>query len=146
VLPVPRNEAVFCYPNDHRGCMFCYHDHAIGITRLNVYAGLAAVFFLREVFEMNLAIPMDDFDWPLMLQDKTFKPDGQLLDNLNKVDGGDTAVVNGKAYPYLAVEPSRFRILDASNSRFWRLRLMPLGLNKDGTVEVPPLKLAWLTG
>jgi spore coat protein A len=95
---------------------------------------------------MNLAIPMDEFDWPLMLQDKTFKPDGQLLDNLNKVDGGDTAVVNGKTYPYLAVEPSRFRILDASNSRFWRLRLMPLGLNKDGTVEVPPLKLAWLTG
>jgi spore coat protein A len=91
--------------------------------RLNVYAGLAAVFFLREVFEMNLPIPMDEFDWPLMLQDKTFKPDGQLLDNLNKVDGDDTAVVNGKAYPYLAVGPNRFRILDASNSRFWRLRL-----------------------
>ena len=146
MLPVPRNEAVFCYPNDHRGYMFWYHDRAIGITGLNVYAGSGRRHLSSEVFEMNLPIPMDEFDWPLMLQDKTFKPDGQLLDNLNKVDGGDTAVVNGKAYPYLAVEPSLFRILDASSSRFWRLRLMPLGLNKDGTVEVPPLKLAWFTG
>jgi spore coat protein A len=125
VLPCEPNDAVFCYPNDHRGCLFWYHDHAVGITRLNVYAGLAGVFLLREAFELNLAIPMGDFEWPLILQDKHFKPDGQLLYALKQVDGGDTAVVNGKAYPYLAVEPRRyrFRILDASNTRFWRLRL-----------------------
>jgi spore coat protein A len=119
-----RNEAIYGYPNDHEACMFWYHDHAMTITRLNVYAGLAAVYLLRDDVEEQLGLPRGEFEVPLVLQDKTFNPDGSLRYNLDEVDGGDTPVVNGKAYPFLAVEPRRYRlrILDASNSRFWRLR------------------------
>src|SRR4051812_19704259 len=118
------NEAIYGYPNDHEACMFWYHDHAMTATRLNVYAGLAALYFLRDSVEKQLSLPQGDFEVPLILQDKTFNPDGSLLYNLENKDGGDTPVVNGKAYPFLAVEPRRYRlrILDASNSRLWRLR------------------------
>jgi spore coat protein A len=121
---VQPNEAIYGYPNDHEACMFWYHDHAMTITRLNVYAGLAALYFVRDSVEERLGLPRGDFEVPLILQDKTFNLDGSLLYNLDKRDGGETPVVNGKAYPFLTVEPRRYRlrILDASNSRFWRLR------------------------
>ncbi|MEU7901694.1 multicopper oxidase domain-containing protein [Actinoplanes sp. NPDC049118] len=62
--------------------------------------------------------------YPLILQDRTFHPDGSLAYTMTQREGEDTPVVNGKAYPFLAVEPRRYRlrILNASNERFWRLR------------------------
>jgi len=54
-----------------------YHDHAYGITRLNVYAGEAAGYVLRDAVEMSLIssgiIPSAEI--PLVIQDKTFVPD-----------------------------------------------------------------------
>ncbi|GAA1265030.1 outer spore coat copper-dependent laccase CotA [Pseudonocardia aurantiaca] len=120
---VQSNEAIYGYGNDHEAFGSWYHDHAMAVTRLNVYAGLAAVYLLRDNVEKGLNLPQDEFEVPLILQDKTFSRDGTLLYTLQEQDGGETAVVNGKAYPFLAVEPRRYRlrILDASNSRFWRL-------------------------
>lgn len=118
------NEAVYGYGNDHEAFGSWYHDHAMAVTRLNVYAGLAGVYLLGDDVEKGLNLPQGDFEVPLVLQDKTFSRDGRLLYTLQEQDGGETGVVNGKAYPFLAVEPRRYRlrILDASNSRFWRLR------------------------
>jgi FtsP/CotA-like multicopper oxidase with cupredoxin domain/fibronectin type 3 domain-containing protein len=54
-----------------------YHDHAYGITRLNVYAGIAAGYLIQDPLEQALAnlgvIPADQL--PLIIQDKTFVPD-----------------------------------------------------------------------
>lgn len=61
---------------------------------------------------------------PSFLQDRTFHKDGSLAYTMTDREGEDTPVVNGKAYPYLDIEPRRYRlrILNASNERFWRLR------------------------
>ncbi len=58
-----------------------YHDHAYGITRLNVYAGEAAGYIVQDSAEKGLAdsavIPADQV--PLIIQDKTFVPDDAQL-------------------------------------------------------------------
>lgn len=58
-----------------------YHDHAYGITRLNVYAGEASPYIIQDPVEQNLVnsgvIPADQI--PLIIQDKTFVPDDAQL-------------------------------------------------------------------
>jgi spore coat protein A len=135
---VEPNEAIYAYNNIHRACMLWYHDHAMGITRLNVYAGLAGAYLVREPSEERFGLPRGEFEVSLVLQDRNFNPDGSLFYSLAALDGADTPVVNGKAYPYLDVEPRRYRlrILNGSNSRFWRLRF-------DTSKETLPF---WLIG
>jgi spore coat protein A len=127
------SEFIFAYPSDQRATMLWYHDHAMALTRLNIYAGLAGVYLIRDPHEHALALPRGDYEIPLIVQDRIFNSDGSL----HYPSKGDTAyhpqwvpeffghvpVVNGKAYPYLDVQPRRYRlrILNASNSRFYRL-------------------------
>lgn len=135
--------AVYQYPNDQQATTLWYHDHALGITRLNVYAGLSGMYLLRDDNEDSLNLPKGDYEIPLVIQDRFLNPDGSLLYPV-QVPGdpdprvppvwipeffGDTVLVNGKVWPYLAVEPRkyRFRILNASNARFYRLTLQPSG-------------------
>ena len=122
------------YPNEQPAATLWYHDHCIGITRLNIYAGLAGFYIIRDAQEDALELPAGPFDIPLMLQDRLFNRDGSLL-YPKAVNGthpvwiqelfGDTICVNGKATPYFEVQPRRyrFRILNASNARFYLLRL-----------------------
>jgi len=132
---------VYTYENNQRPAMLWYHDHAIGITRLNVYAGLAGLYFIRNDEERDLNLPSGVYEIPLVIQDKTFNEDGSLFypSTVNVPDpppdfpdvsitpgfAGDTIIVNGKAWPYLEVEQRkyRFRILNASNERFYRMSL-----------------------
>ncbi|MFG2881613.1 multicopper oxidase family protein [Streptomyces sp. NPDC048297] len=133
------NEAIYGYTNhEQTSCMLWYHDHAIGITSLNVYAGLAGAYLIRDPADKRLGLPEGEFEVPLILADRTFHSDGSLAYTLAQVDGADTPVVNGKAYPFLAVQPRRYRlrILNASNSRIWRLRF------NAGTKTLP----FWLIG
>lgn len=63
------------YPNDQSARMVWYHDHAIGITRLNAYAGLASAYIITDAFEaflVNNALLPTLIGIPLILQDKTF--------------------------------------------------------------------------
>lgn len=129
----------FTYPNHQRGSLLWYHDHAMGITRLNVYAGLAGMYILRDKQEESLNLPAGDYEIPLMITDRSFHDDGSLFypaqpndaaENLPNPSiipafNGDTILVNGKAWPYLEVEPRkyRFRILNASNTRSYQLQL-----------------------
>src|SRR5260370_17198838 len=49
---------VYHYPNDQQATTLWYHDHALGITRLNVYAGLAGGFYLiRDDTDDSLNLP-----------------------------------------------------------------------------------------
>jgi FtsP/CotA-like multicopper oxidase with cupredoxin domain len=73
----------FWYPNQQSARLMWYHDHALGITRLNAYAGLAAPYLIRDSFEDTLIqkqlIPDAGFEIPLVIQDKAFDSSGQLF-------------------------------------------------------------------
>jgi spore coat protein A len=122
------------YPNDQSASMLWYHDHALGITRLNVYAGLAGLYMIRSVEEDALNLPSGRYEIPLLLQDRSFNPDGSLLyptahathDFWVPEFFGDTILVNGKVWPYVDVEPRKYRLrlVNGSNARFYRMRLV----------------------
>jgi spore coat protein A, manganese oxidase len=141
---------VYYYPNCQRPTTLWYHDHAIGITRLNVYAGLAGFYLIRDQQEKDLNLPSGKYEIPVVIQDRSFYPNGELfyptqpghepppadqppppidstLPNPSVVPEffGNTILVNGKVWPFLDVEPRkyRFRILNGSNARFYRMRL-----------------------
>ncbi|MDF0744873.1 outer spore coat copper-dependent laccase CotA, partial [Bacillus velezensis] len=123
---------VYHYPNKQRGALLWYHDHAMAITRLNVYAGLAGMYIIRERKEKQLKLPSGEYDVPLMILDRTLNDDGSLSYPSGPANPsetlpdpsivpffcGNTILVNGKAWPYMEVEPRtyRFRILNASNT------------------------------
>jgi spore coat protein A len=135
---------VYHYPNDQEASNLWYHDHSLGIVRLNVFAGLAGFYFIRDEFEDDLNLPRGRYEVPLLIQDRIFGADGSLqyptvTDGTHEVwipeFFGDVACVNGRAFPYLEVEPRkyRFRLLNGSNSRFYHLTLVD-GAGKPGPV------------
>jgi spore coat protein A len=124
------------YPNDQEARMLWYHDHAMGSTRLNIHAGLAGMYLIRDEQEDALNLPRGKFEIPLLIQDRSFREDGSLfypaVQNGTKPVWmqeffGDSVCVNGKATPYLEVEPRkyRFRMVNGSNARFYHLTLLP---------------------
>lgn len=170
--------AVFQYPNDQEATTLWYHDHSLGMTRQNVYAGPAGFFLLRGgpgdmVLDAATGLPatlpgpapslgdppgLTYYEIPIVIQDRSFNADGELFypDNRAFFEGlappqlqipfipenavypggltlqsdvspiwnpeffGNTMVVNGTTWPYLNVEPRRYRLrlLNGSNSRF----------------------------
>ncbi|WP_025690823.1 multicopper oxidase domain-containing protein [Paenibacillus zanthoxyli] len=70
---------VYTYTNNQRSTALWYHDHAMGITRLNVHAGLAGFYFIRDKEENALPLPKGPYEIPLMIADRSFKPDGSLF-------------------------------------------------------------------
>ena len=145
------NAAVYQYPNNQQATTLWFHDHALGITRINVFSGLAAFYFIRDQYDTGrsdnpLRLPAGPQEIELMIQDRQFDTNGQLLfpdspANPSLVDGppgnpglhpywipeffGDVICVNGRSWPHLNVEPRRyrFRIVNASNARFFRMGL-----------------------
>jgi len=71
-----KGEARYYYPNDQSARMLWYHDHAMGTTRLNAYAGIASAYLIRDDVEDFLVaaqlIPAAAQEIPLIIQDKTF--------------------------------------------------------------------------
>jgi|GEM_PF-686765 len=124
---LPGQAQTFRYPNGQLATTLWYHDHALGITRLNVMMGLAGFYLIRDAAETALHLPSGEFEIPLAIQDRTFKADGRIVypDLWREMYFGDKAVVNGKVWPYLNVKQGkyRFRLLDGSNSRVYKLRL-----------------------
>lgn len=115
------------YPNMQDARMMWYHDHALGQTRLNAYAGLAGLFIIRDDDEDRMNLPSGPYEIPLIMQDKQFDVNGQLfyLNPWGPEFFGDTMVVNRTIWPKLEVEPRkyRFRMLNASQARFLNLYL-----------------------
>ena len=128
----PGQDKMYHYFNAQQAGTTWYHDHALGITRLNVYAGLAGFYLMRDA-AAEASLPGGAFEIPIAIQDKTFglAGDGSLaLHYPNPWEPeffGDTAVVNGKAWPYLEVARGlyRFRLLNGSSSRIYNLFLEP---------------------
>ena len=128
------------YGNDQAATTLWFHDHALGITRLNVYSGQAGFYLLRGG-EHDLppgVLPGAGsggeavHEIPLAIQDRSFRRDGELFypDTRAYFDGfagpyvpdsdiapiwnpeffGDTMVVNGRTWPDLRVERRRYRL------------------------------------
>ncbi|XP_042502427.1 multicopper oxidase LPR1-like [Macadamia integrifolia] len=115
-----------------------YHDHAMGLTRVNLLAGLIGAYIIRHPqIETPLGLPYgNEFDRPLVIFDRSFRTDGSLYMNSTGNNPsihpqwqpeyfGDVIIVNGKAWPRLTVRRRkyRFRIINASNARFLQLFL-----------------------
>ncbi|MDP4145527.1 MAG: multicopper oxidase [Bacillota bacterium] len=130
---------MYTYPNKQEPTTLWYHDHALGITRLNVYAGLAGFYLLRDsenCSEKKFSLPMDKYEIPIVIQDRSFNTDGSLWFNKEGINPeihpywvpeffGDTIMVNGKVWPNLDVERRqyRFRLLNGSSARFYNLKM-----------------------
>ncbi len=130
---VPGKAATYYYPNRQDATLLWYHDHTLGINRLNVLAGLFGLFIVRDPTEEALNLPRGKYEVPLVLCDRMFDLDGQLYYPVaqNSTNPwvpeflGNAILANGKLLPYLDVEPRkyRFRVLNAANARFFRLAL-----------------------
>jgi spore coat protein A, manganese oxidase len=119
------------YPNQQEAAMLWYHDHTLGINRLNIFAGLLGVYFVRDDIEDALKLPRGKYEIPLVMCDRIFGLDGKLI---YPVSGdprapwvpevlGDAILVNGKLFPYVEVEPRKYRlrILNGANGRSFHL-------------------------
>ncbi|SNQ59271.1 multicopper oxidase family protein [Candidatus Methanoperedens nitratireducens] len=152
--------ATFQYENDQRASTLWYHDHTLGMTRLNVYAGPAGFYLIRygpddlpgRLPGQAPGVGADPFgrfyEIPIAIQDRSFNDDGSLFypdtraffDEFvgpyipesdvspiwNPEFFGNTMVVNGRTWPFLEVEPRRyrFRFLNGCNSRFLILKMV----------------------
>jgi FtsP/CotA-like multicopper oxidase with cupredoxin domain len=129
------NAAVYHYPNEQLPTTLWYHDHALGITRLNVMSGLAGFYLLRDVADpIAPLLPSGKYEVPLVFQDRIFNADGSFFfptDGVNPDDHpywapeffGDTIMVNGLIWPNMNVDKGQymFRLLDGSNARFYTM-------------------------
>ena len=123
------------YPNHQPAATLWYHDHAMGITRLNAMMGLAGVYILHDPEEDRLKLPRGPYDIPLVLQDRILDAAGNVVYPVSPFRDepwvpeffGTNVLVNGRVTPYLEVMPRRyrFRFLNASNSRIFQLSLTP---------------------
>jgi spore coat protein A len=142
--------ATFQYANDQRASTLWYHDHTLGMTRLNVYAGPAGFYLVRGGPDdlPQGVLPGTKYEIPIAIQDRSFNADGSLFYPSSRAffDGfpgpyipdsdiapifnpeffGNTIVVNGRTWPKLEVEPRRyrFRFLNGCNSRFLILKMV----------------------
>ncbi len=137
--------AEFVYPNSQRPSTAWYHDHTLGMTRVNVYAGPAGFYIIRSenpndnptgilpgpAPQLGDAPDTTYYEIPLAIQDRSFDLGGALFypDNRAFFDGfigpfipqsdvspiwnpeffGNHMVVNGNTWPFLNVEPRRYR-------------------------------------
>ena len=142
------------YVNRQEATTLWFHDHSLGTTRLNVYSGLAAFYLLRDGRDTGrssnaIGLPSGQFEQELMIADRQFDTQGQLLfpdgtptDNPTGINGpppnpdvhpfwnpeffGDVVTVNGRSWPFFEVQPRRyrFRFVNASNARFYQMQLV----------------------
>ncbi|MDQ0377794.1 multicopper oxidase family protein [Amycolatopsis thermophila] len=134
------------YPNGQQSATLWYHDHAMAVTRFNVFAGLAGMYLIRDAEEDALGLPAGDREIPLVLTDRNLDTDpvtgaltGQLLFKIPFITPAGPAgpavpipftgpfnLVNGVIWPHIEVDARwyRFRVLNASSSRFYRLTLV----------------------
>ena len=135
--PTTPDATVYNYPNSQPPTTLWYHDHALGMTRINVMSGLAGFYLLRDPSDaVAPLLPTGKYEIPLAIQDRSFNTDGSLWFPTEGINPdvhpywfpeffGNTIMVNGVTWPNLDVDQGqyRFRILDGSNARFYTLSL-----------------------
>jgi spore coat protein A len=126
----PGQHKLCFYPNHQDATALWCHDHAMGVNRLNIFAGLMGWYLIRDEEEDRLELPSGRYELPLLIYDRSFDPQGQLYYPNPPDEGawaqeflGDAMVVNGKVQPYHEVEARKYRlrIVNSANSRFFSL-------------------------
>lgn len=115
----------------NRAGMYWYHPHPHRHTGEQVYRGLAGLLIVTDPEEQALGLPDGEQDVPLVIQDRHFSADNQLTYGVfgtgphHGFQGflGNRVLVNGQVHPTLDVarRPYRLRLLNASNSRIYKL-------------------------
>jgi FtsP/CotA-like multicopper oxidase with cupredoxin domain len=113
----------------NRAGTYWYHPHPHGKTGPQVYRGLAGLFVVSDKEEQALGLPDAEYDIPLVLQDRTFDRNNQLVyttgHRMEQMTGfiGDWIMVNGMPDFTLPVSTGayRLRLLNGSNSRIYKL-------------------------
>ncbi|KAH7038392.1 phenol oxidase A [Microdochium trichocladiopsis] len=117
----------YYFPNYQSARFLWYHDHAMHKTAENAYLGQAGAYILHDDKEDALGLPSGygKYDIPLVLTSRVYNADGTVKTTVGEDDSlwGDVIHVNGQPWPFLNVEPRkyRFRLLDAAVSRAWNL-------------------------
>jgi len=123
-----------------------YHPHLHGKTAQHVYKGLAGMFIIEDEDSKKLPSEYGVNDIPLIIQDKLFTSDGQLLEDNKSSFGtiGNKILVNGTYNPFFEVKASRvrFRLLNGSNARAYNFgftdnRKFQLVANDAGLLQEP---------
>ncbi|MGU3432523.1 multicopper oxidase family protein [Actinomycetes bacterium M1A6_2h] len=157
-LTFPGSDIAHTFPLHQEAMNLWYHDHAMGITRTNVYAGLAGMFLVRDRYDTGQAdnpigLPAGEFEIPLVIQEKILKPDGEMSIRSTPIvpegswEGGavgDLGLVNGVVWPQLDVARGlyRFRLINAASYSVWdlhfenRMRFWIIG-NDGGLLDAP---------
>jgi FtsP/CotA-like multicopper oxidase with cupredoxin domain len=157
---LPGQSRTFQYANDQEATTLWYHDHALGITRLNVYAGLAGFYLLRDASGTGIdtglpsgPLPSGSYEIPVVIQDRLLDAAGNPVYPPTMLPPGagpevpplwipeffgDVAVVNGKAWPHLRVDRGlyRIRLLNGSNARVYHLTLHQRGTPPAGWYQI----------
>ena len=130
---VPGQTQTCFYPSVQDAALLFYHDHSMGINRLNIYAGMQGLFIVRDAREDDLHLPSGQYELPLMIADRLLTRDGQLLYPVSPDPArpwvpevfGNAILTNGMLLPYHNVEPHRYRLrlMNGSNARFYRFEL-----------------------
>jgi spore coat protein A len=156
----------YTYPLDQRAATLWYHDHRMDFTGPSVWRGLAGFHVHRDAVENALGLPSGERELALMITDRSFDAEGQLLYpsrsrdllSLPGVQGdyhagvlGDVVLVNGAPWPVARVSATKYRlrILNASNARRYRLSLEGLSgpdaaftqIGSDGGLLAGPVPL-----
>jgi spore coat protein A len=156
------------YVNRQEATTLWFHDHSLGTTRLNVYSGMAAFYLIRDNRDTGgtsnpIGLPAGQFEQELMIADRQFDTQGQLLfpdgtptDNPTGINGpppnpdvhpfwnpeffGDVITVNGRSWPFFEVQPRRYRLrfVNASNARFYQMQLFRSSSNHTPTTTPGP--------
>ena len=147
---VSGQSVVFQYSNKQEASLLWYHDHALGNTRTNAFAGLAAGYLITDPTEDAIKLPGNVMTGgagqllPLVLQDRTFSdgtatsyfpddtpakvfPAGEMWYDATWAPEyfGDTNMVNGVVWPKIAVQARKYRLrfINGSQARFFNIRV-----------------------
>ena len=109
----------------NRAGTYWYHPHPHGRTGPQAYYGLAGLLIVSDNDEAALGLPSGEFDLPLVIQDRSFDSQNQLVYVADTMNGffGDQVLVNGQAQHTWKVQarPYRLRLLNGSNGRIYKL-------------------------
>lgn len=156
---VIRNGETYVYEFEimNRAGTYWFHPHPHGRTGPQVYNGLAGLFIVTDEEEQRLKLPSGEYDFPVVIQDRIIDNRNQLVyltrGRMERMNGflGNRIFINGKPDKILSLKSGckyRLRILNGSNSRFYKLAwedgtpLIIIG--KDGSLLDNPKSKAYV--
>ncbi|MBD3610104.1 MAG: multicopper oxidase domain-containing protein [Gammaproteobacteria bacterium] len=125
-------EYIYEFTVNNRAGTYWFHPHPHGNTAHQAYMGMAGLLIISDREEQALGLPSDEYDLPIVIQDRSFNRDNQLqyigpsmMGMMQRMTGfkGEQIMINGLSDNTLSVatRPYRLRLLNGSNSRIYKL-------------------------